>query len=217
MPCRPGWIWRLSTRPISPLCRNPAEERELCEDLIFNRRPDALAALYRIFRAGRPPCGRGHKGRPDRGMTRKSACTGASCTATKRAWKPISMRSSLPKQRQRSQHHRGQDPEQCAAAGHERSRRPVWRRRADPAVRAAVGRGDEKGGGARGAVPGAPGRHSKGLVVLATVYGDVHDIGKNLVKTILVQQRLQVIDLGKQVPAETIISKAVEEARMRSA
>jgi len=51
---------------------------------------------------------------------------------------------------------------------------------------------------------------SKGTVVLATVYGDVHDIGKNLVKTILSNNGYTVIDLGKQVPAETIISKAVE-------
>lgn len=51
----------------------------------------------------------------------------------------------------------------------------------------------------------------KGLMVLATVYGDVHDIGKNLVKTILVNNGYDVIDLGKQVPAETIIQKALEE------
>ncbi len=51
---------------------------------------------------------------------------------------------------------------------------------------------------------------SKGVVVLATVYGDVHDIGKNLVKTILANNGYTVIDLGKQVPAETIITKAVE-------
>lgn len=51
---------------------------------------------------------------------------------------------------------------------------------------------------------------SKGLIVLATVYGDVHDIGKNLVKTILSNNGYEVIDLGKQVPAETIISKAIE-------
>ena len=51
---------------------------------------------------------------------------------------------------------------------------------------------------------------TKGTIVLATVYGDVHDIGKNLVKTILSNNGYTVIDLGKQVPAETIISKAVE-------
>ncbi len=51
---------------------------------------------------------------------------------------------------------------------------------------------------------------TKGTVVLATVYGDVHDIGKNLVKTILVNNGFTVIDLGKQVPAEKIITTAVE-------
>ena len=52
---------------------------------------------------------------------------------------------------------------------------------------------------------------SKGTVVLATVYGDVHDIGKNLVKTILSNNGFRVVDLGKQVPAEKIITSAVEE------
>jgi 5-methyltetrahydrofolate--homocysteine methyltransferase len=51
---------------------------------------------------------------------------------------------------------------------------------------------------------------SKGTVVLATVYGDVHDIGKNLVKTILSNNGYQVHDLGKQVPANTIIDRAIE-------
>jgi 5-methyltetrahydrofolate--homocysteine methyltransferase len=51
---------------------------------------------------------------------------------------------------------------------------------------------------------------SKGTVVLATVYGDVHDIGKNLVKTILSNNGYTVHDLGKQVPVTTIISKAKE-------
>jgi 5-methyltetrahydrofolate--homocysteine methyltransferase len=52
---------------------------------------------------------------------------------------------------------------------------------------------------------------TKGKMVLATVYGDVHDIGKNLVKTILSNNGYTVVDLGKQVPAETIITRAVEE------
>ena len=50
----------------------------------------------------------------------------------------------------------------------------------------------------------------KGVVALATVYGDVHDIGKNLVKTILANNGYTVHDLGKQVPANTIIDKAIE-------
>ncbi len=51
---------------------------------------------------------------------------------------------------------------------------------------------------------------TKGTVVLATVYGDVHDIGKNLAKTILQNNGFTVHDLGKQVPVATIIEKAVE-------
>lgn len=46
---------------------------------------------------------------------------------------------------------------------------------------------------------------SKGKIVLATVYGDVHDIGKNLVGSILSNQGYEIIDLGKQVPIEKII------------
>jgi 5-methyltetrahydrofolate--homocysteine methyltransferase len=52
---------------------------------------------------------------------------------------------------------------------------------------------------------------SKGTVVLATVYGDVHDIGKNLVKTILSNNGYRVVDLGKQVPAQKIIDTAIAE------
>lgn len=51
---------------------------------------------------------------------------------------------------------------------------------------------------------------TKGKIVLATVYGDVHDIGKNLVNTILSNNGYTVFDLGKQVPINTIIEKAVE-------
>jgi len=46
--------------------------------------------------------------------------------------------------------------------------------------------------------------------VLATVYGDVHDIGKNLVGTILSNNGYTVFDLGKQVPASVVVDKAVE-------
>ncbi|MDQ6737442.1 MAG: homocysteine S-methyltransferase family protein, partial [Gemmatimonadota bacterium] len=52
--------------------------------------------------------------------------------------------------------------------------------------------------------------YTKGRVVLATVYGDVHDIGKSLVNTILSNNGYTVFDLGKQVPVNTIIEKAIE-------
>lgn len=50
----------------------------------------------------------------------------------------------------------------------------------------------------------------KGTLVLATVYGDVHDIGKNLVKTIFSNNGYIVHDLGKQVPLPIILEKARE-------
>lgn len=51
---------------------------------------------------------------------------------------------------------------------------------------------------------------SKGRLVICTVYGDVHDIGKNLVKTILVNNGYTVYDLGKQVPLQKILEKINE-------
>jgi len=51
---------------------------------------------------------------------------------------------------------------------------------------------------------------SKGTLVLCTVYGDVHDIGKNLVKTIFVNNGYTVHDLGKQVPLQKIVEKIAE-------
>src|SRR6185436_17887953 len=47
--------------------------------------------------------------------------------------------------------------------------------------------------------------YTKGTVVLATVFGDVHDIGKSLVNTILTNNGYTVVDLGKQVPIQTIL------------
>jgi 5-methyltetrahydrofolate--homocysteine methyltransferase len=52
--------------------------------------------------------------------------------------------------------------------------------------------------------------YTKGTVVIATVFGDVHDIGKSLVNTILTNNGYTVIDLGKQVPISTILEAAVE-------
>jgi len=52
--------------------------------------------------------------------------------------------------------------------------------------------------------------YTKGTVVLATVFGDVHDIGKSLVNTILTNNGYSVVDLGKQVPIGTIVDAAKE-------
>ncbi|MGL5765262.1 MAG: homocysteine S-methyltransferase family protein [Sarcina sp.] len=52
---------------------------------------------------------------------------------------------------------------------------------------------------------------SKGKLILATVKGDIHDIGKNIVKVILENYGYDVIDLGKDVPIETVVEKAKSE------
>src|ERR671916_1373054 len=52
--------------------------------------------------------------------------------------------------------------------------------------------------------------YTKGTVVIATVFGDVHDIGKSLVNTILTNNGYTVVDLGKQVPIGTIVDAAKE-------
>ncbi len=55
------------------------------------------------------------------------------------------------------------------------------------------------------------GRDTQGKVVLATVKGDVHDIGKNIVGVVLGCNNYEVIDLGVMVPADQILDTAVEE------
>ena len=51
----------------------------------------------------------------------------------------------------------------------------------------------------------------KGRIVLATVKGDVHDIGKNIVKVILENYGFEVIDLGRDVPVETVVDTVREK------
>jgi 5-methyltetrahydrofolate--homocysteine methyltransferase len=47
-------------------------------------------------------------------------------------------------------------------------------------------------------------------VIIATVHGDIHDIGKNIVKVLLENYGYRVLDLGKDVPVETIVRTALE-------
>ena len=52
---------------------------------------------------------------------------------------------------------------------------------------------------------------SKGTIILATVKGDIHDIGKNIVKVLLENYDFTVIDLGKDVPPEAIVERCVQD------
>ena len=55
------------------------------------------------------------------------------------------------------------------------------------------------------------GASSAGKVLLATVKGDVHDIGKNIVSVVMACNAYDIVDLGVMVPAETIVQHAIEE------
>jgi 5-methyltetrahydrofolate--homocysteine methyltransferase len=54
-------------------------------------------------------------------------------------------------------------------------------------------------------------RNTKGQVILATVKGDIHDIGKNIVKVMLENYGYDILDLGKDVAPETIVETAQRE------
>ena len=55
------------------------------------------------------------------------------------------------------------------------------------------------------------GRKSNGKILMATVKGDVHDIGKNIVGVVLACNNFEIIDLGVMVPPENIIDTAIKE------
>ena len=54
-------------------------------------------------------------------------------------------------------------------------------------------------------------QESKGSIVICTVFGDIHDIGKNIVKAMLENYGYTVIDLGKNVPAEKVVQTVLEK------
>ena len=58
---------------------------------------------------------------------------------------------------------------------------------------------------------GGVAQEKKGTIILATVKGDIHDIGKNIVKVLLENYGYDVIDLGKDVPPEKIVETAVKD------
>ena len=52
---------------------------------------------------------------------------------------------------------------------------------------------------------------SRGKILIATVQGDIHDIGKNIVKVVLENYGYTVVDLGRDVPVETVVEAAIQE------
>jgi len=197
---------------ITPIAEIPAIERELAEDLILNRKPDSLQHLInRIERNG--------GGAAQRGDSQKQALQ--DLTAEERLHWRI-----LHRQKEGVE----ADIDEILSRGTQKARHEVAVDILNSVLLPAMKEvGDKFGTGElilpfvlqSAEVMKKSVAHveqflerkegvSKGKLVLATVYGDVHDIGKNLVKTILSNNGYEVIDLGKQVPAEVIISKAAE-------
>jgi len=213
---------------ITPYAEIPAEERTLCEDLIFNRRDDALArfiAYYEQNQATRE----GERSDPTAELNvdqrlhwkilhrKKEGVEEDIDAAVDLRLRAVGLALADPAVKQRDAE--GASPQGRAAVdllntvllpamkevgdlfGAGQLILPFVLQSAE-VMKKAVARLEQYLDKLEGA--------TKGKVVLATVYGDVHDIGKNLVNTILANNGYTVYDLGKQVPANTIIEKAVE-------
>jgi len=191
---------------VQPYAEIPTEERELANDLVFNKRPDALQRFIEHFEGA---TGDGRRGTGDGAEDP----TASMSPDQKVHWMIV---------------HRKKDGVEVAldAAGVREQPVRVLNEVLLPAMKEV---GDKFGAGElilpfvlqSAEVMKKAVKHleqfleraegyTKGRVVLATVYGDVHDIGKSLVNTILSNNGYTVFDLGKQVPVNTIIEKAIE-------
>src|SRR5688572_1380971 len=190
---------------VTPYAEIPEAERALADDLIFNRRPDALQRFIEHYEAS---AGRGHSA-----VAEKEDPTAGMSAEQRVHWMIV---------------HRKKDGIEDAldAAGVREHPVRVLNEVLLPSMKEV---GDKFGAGElilpfvlqSAEVMKKAVKHleqfleraegfTKGKVVLATVYGDVHDIGKSLVNTILSNNGYTVFDLGKQVPVNTIIDRAIE-------
>ncbi len=187
---------------ITPYGEIPASERELTEDLVFNRRQDALERFIAYFES-RGDDAAEESTDPTAGMDPEAALH----------W------HILRRKKDGVEEWIDRSVEKIGAV-------PTLNEVLLPAMKEV---GDKFGAGelilpfvlqSAEVMKRAVGRlenyldriegHSKGKVVIATVFGDVHDIGKSLVNTILTNNGYTVVDLGKQVPVDAIIEAAVE-------
>src|SRR5687768_11109987 len=189
---------------ITPYAEISPEQREMADDLVFNRRPDAL---QRFIEASESLAGRG--------------------TSAKAVEDPTAGMSARERVHWQILHRKKEGiEEQLDLAGVREQPVKLLNEVLLPAMKEV---GDKFGAGelilpfvlqSAEVMKKAVAHlekflekkegYTKGKVVLATVYGDVHDIGKSLVNTILSNNGYTVFDLGKQVPVNTIIDRAIE-------
>jgi 5-methyltetrahydrofolate--homocysteine methyltransferase len=190
---------------ITPYAEIPETERELADDLVFNRRDDALERYIAHFEAKGPDADDGSAGaaNPTEGMEPEEALHF----------------HILRRKRDGVEDWIDRSVEKIGAV-------PTLNQVLLPAMKEV---GDKFGAGelilpfvlqSAEVMKRAVAQleryldkvegYTKGTVVIATVFGDVHDIGKSLVNTILTNNGYTVVDLGKQVPIGTILDAAVE-------
>jgi 5-methyltetrahydrofolate--homocysteine methyltransferase len=188
---------------ITPFADLPEADRKICEDLIFNRVPDALAAFIAHF-AGR-------KGSVDSGPA-----------------EPVDVDLPVEQRIHNQILHRRKEGIEALLDEALRTLTPVSVLN-DVLLPAMKDVGDRFGAGqlilpfvlqSAEVMKRAVAHleqfldrregYTRGKIVLATVFGDVHDIGKSLVNTILSNNGYTTYDLGKQVPVNQIIERAVQ-------
>jgi len=200
-------------KDITPYIEIDANVRALCDDLIFNRTPDALAKLIHHFEsAGVAEAGKAVED-PTEGMTPEQKIHWMILHRKKDGIEPL-IDASIAAHGLAE----GKTPNDGAIWTLNNVLLPAMKEVGDrfgagelilpfvlqsaEVMKKAVAHLEQYLDRKEGA--------TKGKVVLATVYGDVHDIGKSLVNTILTNNGFTVFDLGKQVPANVIIDKAIE-------
>ena len=188
---------------ITPYAEIPEEERELADDLVFNRREDALEKFIAHFESKGPEEEAAGAGDPTEGMEPEEALHF----------------HILRRKKEGVEDWIDKSVEKIGAV-------PTLNGVLLPAMKEV---GDKFGAGelilpfvlqSATVMKRAVAQleqyldkvegYTKGTVVIATVFGDVHDIGKSLVNTILTNNGYTVVDLGKQVPISNILDAAVE-------
>lgn len=198
-------------KEIVPYFEIDAEIRVLCDDLVFNRRPDALTRLIEHFESSLTV---GSPFDPAQGRAQDDTATADDAPIEERIHRAILHRRKDGIEAKIDEALQQYTPVEVLNAILLPAMKDVGDRfgrgelilpfvlQCAEVMKKAVAHLEQFLERREGA--------TKGTVVLATVFGDVHDIGKNLVHTILANNGYTVHDLGKQVPVNTILEKAVE-------